>query len=239
MKIGYGRTLSKKENQEKVKATLRKNGVEELFIETYREGDKNLWKRREFSEALRYLQAGDTLVVMSLEEISRQYRSLIELLSELSKRSINLEVLHFKKISMTELAKLLVWVERNEEQLQRTVTTFKINRETAEKRKKYHFRSKDRESRYIYWKIIQELVSNKSLRTIARELNVSRGTVYRIKKQYNQLKQTIFLVGMFIITIISLKLAQSYSSNVLIQLLICGVTTLGIVYFSYSDSQSE
>lgn len=82
-------------------------------------------------------------------------------------------------------------------------------------------------------------MSKHSLREITKETNAPLGTVVRIRKDYEKLKQTTLLVGTFFLTIISLKMAQAYSTNPVLQVAICGVMTALIIYFSYSDSQSD
>lgn len=239
MKVGYARTMSRSKENRHSKNKLLDFGVSELFIDPYGESEKNLWQRVEFKELLNFLQRGDTVVVTSLEQISLQYSTLIELISELLKRRIAFKVLELSEISTANLYELLVWVNKNEQRLAPKVNRFKLTPETQRDREKYHFWTRNPEDKQKYWQIIQGLMTKTSLRKLARSVGVPQGTVYRIKKHYDKLKQTAVLVGIFLITIASLKIAQSYSSNWGIQVLICGVMTVGIVWFSYSDSQGD
>ena len=89
--------------------------------------------------------------------------------------------------------------------------------------------------RELYWQLFKEIQQGASLRRTAKRLNVSQGTVLRVKRDVMKLKQTVWLVLTFIITVASLKIAQAYADHWLLQILIGGIATLAIIYFSYSD----
>ena len=90
-KIGYARVSSESQNIARQLAELDRMGVERVFSDTV--SGKNT-KRPGFEAMMRYLREGDTLVVCSMDRLSRSLKDLIDVTKELRERKV---AVHFLK----------------------------------------------------------------------------------------------------------------------------------------------
>lgn len=86
MKIGYARVSTGIQNLDLQLDALKEYGCEEIFTDKV-SGAKG--KRQGLEEALRFMRAGDTLVVWRLDRLGRNMRNLIEIVNDLNERDIS------------------------------------------------------------------------------------------------------------------------------------------------------
>ena len=85
MLIGYARVSTQDQNPELQLDALKQAGCEKIFTEKI-SGTKR--DRPELQAALKYIRAGDTLVVWKLDRLARSLRQLIETVEELENQGI-------------------------------------------------------------------------------------------------------------------------------------------------------
>lgn len=90
MLIGYARVSTRDQNPAMQTDALIAAGCERVFTETASGPRRD---RPEFTAALDYLRAGDTLVVWKLDRLARSISQLVETAEGLSQREIGLRVL--------------------------------------------------------------------------------------------------------------------------------------------------
>lgn len=90
MLIGYARVSTRDQNPAMQTDALIAAGCERVFTETASGPRRD---RPEFTAALDYLRAGDTLVVWKLDRLARSISQLVETAEGLSQREIGLKVL--------------------------------------------------------------------------------------------------------------------------------------------------
>ena len=76
-----------------------------------------------------------------------------------------------------------------------------------------------------------------SVRQISQRKRIPVETVYRIQQELKQIQLAIILVICFLLAIFSIKLVESYFDQFWIQVLICVVVTLIILWNVLVDSE--
>ncbi|MDP9850273.1 DNA invertase Pin-like site-specific DNA recombinase [Streptosporangium lutulentum] len=91
IKIGYARVSTGGQNLERQLDALKAAGCRRVFAEKKSGADA---ERAELAAALEFMQPGDTLVVPSLDRLSRSLQELITTVAELRRREIGFTSLH-------------------------------------------------------------------------------------------------------------------------------------------------
>lgn len=188
---------------------------------------------------LNTMEKGDTLVIQRLESISESPIVWEELLQYLMRHSINLEVYLCPSLTTIHWGEIIKYWQPAEVDKRERNRIISVNKESRRESKRIRGWSADTRGREMYWRIFKELNSGAALRDTSRRMSTSQGTILRIKRDVIKLKQTTWLVSTFGITIASLKMAQAYSTNWFLQVIICGVATIMIIYLSYSDIKNQ
>ncbi|MBP1044621.1 recombinase family protein [Vagococcus sp. BWB3-3] len=239
MKLGYVQHKQKNQSNEVAITELKQASCHSVKVESYKAKHQDWQKWPEFNRLLEDSRPGDTVVITELDQISRHYQVWQEILKELDSFKLELEVLAHSQNKLSDWRKLFDYIQQNVEGAQAQVKVKKYSKERSSERHQYSLLARDAYFRRAYLEIFRRVMSKESLRKITKESGAPLATVVRIRKDYQKLKQTILLVATFFMTIISLKMVQAYSSNPFLQLAICGVMTLLIVYFTYSDTLAD
>lgn len=234
MEIGYDRIKKRKETEEAILTSFSELDLLEVIIDPYRKEEVYPESSR-LTHLIHRLEPGDTVVIHSLERVSESVITIRGFLKDLVRRSLQLKVLDFPSLTVTNWLEVLEWQQEQVTSPKNRIVS--IEKETALDMKQIRPFAKDPSYRILYWSIFKEIQRGASLRRTAKRLNVSQGTVLRVKRNRRQFTQTGWLVATFFVTIISLNIAQAYSSNWLLQVVICALATILIVYLSYSDSK--
>ncbi len=91
MKIGYSRVSTSDQHPEAQADRLAADGCERVFTDHGVSGRKA--SRPEWDRCLEHLREGDTLVTVRLDRMGRSVRNLIEVVTSLEARGVNLRVL--------------------------------------------------------------------------------------------------------------------------------------------------
>lgn len=234
MRVGYDRLLTMKETTEELTSKLLQGETDQVVIELY--GTTEVFpESSRLTRLLDQCHVGDTLVVQRLERVSDSPFVWRELLGTLSKRQIELEILDSPSLTLNNWLEVMTWWQAPVKSSKSKSRIISIEKESEREYKKIRPLAKSATARELYWQLFKELQQGASLRRTAKRLGVSQGTVLRVKRDVAKLKQVVWLVLTFVITVVSLKIAQAYANHWFPQLLICGVATLAIIYFSYSD----
>lgn len=87
MKVGYVRVSTTEQNPARQDELMKSYGVEKVYSEKLSGKDTN---RPQFKEMLSFLREGDTLYVESFSRLSRSTRDLIDTVTSLGERGVNL-----------------------------------------------------------------------------------------------------------------------------------------------------
>lgn len=198
MKVGYIRVSTTKQNISRQIKLLKEYGCEEIFID--KETGKNL-NRTEYKNMKKFLRKKDILVFAELDRLGRNKKEINDEWNYYINNGIDIVILDMPILDTTkyqdDLGKLLLNLAKeiisyNAEQdrlriLERQKQGIAIAKENGKykgRSRSYSPNSKNSEKRRIYFLVVQYLQDKKPIKQISEELNISRQTIYRIKKEY-------------------------------------------------------
>lgn len=174
---------------------------EDLRIFEEKASGKNTSDRTELKNVLSFLRERDTLVVTSLDRLGRNSRELKELLQTLKNKGANIEILDLPSFSgvndptlrdlLTNLViEVFSYVAESERKKikDRQREGIKIAKELGTYKGrpvKYHEHATGAD-KLVYNRIVEQLDDGVSVAAIARELNITRKTVYAVRDRRNQ-----------------------------------------------------
>tara|TARA_R110002049_G_scaffold83873_6_gene213432 strand:- start:1483 stop:2055 length:573 start_codon:yes stop_codon:yes gene_type:complete len=174
-KIGYARVSSTSQDLEIQKAKLKAAGCEIVRAETGSGASRD--GRMELATILEFLRAGDELVVHRLDRLGRSTRDVLNLVHELDAKGASLRVIEPEVTTAGDMGRMVI-----------TVLGMVADMELKFIRDRQRAGIKAARSRGVY-KGRQKRVNNEEIRRlalqgvskaqIARDLGVSRMTVYR------------------------------------------------------------
>lgn len=199
MKFFYIRVSSKEQNEGRQLEIAKDMGIEEKCIYIDKESGKNL-ERPQWEKLMTTLRTEDTLVVQDLSRLSRNKKDIKDVWKNLIDKGINIEVVNMPILntekyqdlgSMGQLVsdivfELLSWMV--EEERERIKTNQKQGIELAKEQGKYRGRPvkyhKDAvgADKLVYDAVIKGLERNVSVKNLSASLNISRNTIYKIRK---------------------------------------------------------
>lgn len=206
MIIGYARVSSKDQSLARQMKELKEYGCERIFEE--KQSGKNL-EREVYKKMRSKMRFGDVLVVHDLSRFGRnkgdirnEWKALIE--EEIDIVVLNMPILDTRKYKELEgvgqlvsdiVLTLLSWMV--DEERERIRTAQKEGIEIAKQqgkfrggKKRYHVDAVGKD-KIIYDRVIQLLKEQKSVMDIHREVDISRNTIYSIKKDLLELQNPI------------------------------------------------
>ena len=211
--------------------------VDELFSDGHLEAEELFSSTSEFQALLSFSKEGDVLVVASLEVLSRDYRQLLTCLDRLEELGVELVILSMPDLSLKEWRQIFLWALRNDRLLHPVLV--KAGKERDRSKDAYSLFSKEPEARKLYREIIWLLVEKNSIRKVASQKRVPLETTYRIQQELKQIQLAIVLVACFLLAIFSIKLAETYFDQLWIQVVICIVVTLIILWNVLVDTGAD
>ncbi len=198
MIIGYARVSSIDQNLERQIENLEVFGAEKIFTE--KQSGKSIENRPVFREVLNFVRAGDRLIVESIDRLGRNYDEIIQTVNYLKNKEVQLMVTSlpmmnealgnplldkFMKDLITQILAMVSEQERNESK-RRQAQGIKVAKEKGVYKGRpllYSAKAKDPQKRVIYHRVVDLLNQGIAISSIAKEVNITRQTVYRIKKE--------------------------------------------------------
>ncbi len=199
MIIAYTEIDKIKRKESKQIQSFWKQGAKHVFIEQDRE------TRAEFIKALNLVKTGDYLMVETIDQLGRNHEELVKVIKELIAKEAGLLITSIPLLNQPlDDPKFTRFVEELLLQLLKNMK----ERETLERRRKqaegiraakekgvykgrpalYAADAKDPAKRLAYHSIVKMLKAGESVQKIAREHEVTRTTVYRIKQELDTLE---------------------------------------------------
>jgi len=179
-RIGYGRVSTIDQHPESQHDALVEAGCNQIYIDNGVSGMKA--SRPELDKCLAYLRPGDVLVVTKLDRLGRSVKNLIELVNLLGEKGVDLQVLQQGIDTTTPAGTFLFHVLASVAEFERDL----IAERTMEGLKAARARGRVG-GRKISYTPLQAKTARAMMATrehtadeIARTLNVSRSTVYRM-----------------------------------------------------------
>jgi DNA invertase Pin-like site-specific DNA recombinase len=182
--IGYVRVSSQGQN------TARQLQGIELDMEFIDKVTGSNLDREKLKECVAYARKGDTVVIDSIDRLARNLRDLQEILETFTKKGV---IVKFLKENLTftdnddAISRLMLQMIGAFAEFERTMIRSRQREgiDSAKKAGKHLGRPHKIDNNMR--KIVKEKIQScQSIRSIAKEINVSRATIYKVIEQLNQ-----------------------------------------------------
>lgn len=201
MIIGYARVSTADQNLDRQIENLKTFGAEKLFTE--KQSGKSIKNRPVFQEMLNFVRMGDRLVVESIDRLGRNYDEIIQTVNYLKEKEVQLMITSlpmmnevvgnplldkFMKDLIIQILAMISEQERNETK-RRQAQGIKVAKEKGIYKGRpvlYSPHAKDPQKRLVYYRVVELLKQGKSISAIAKEVGITRQTIYRIKNEQKQ-----------------------------------------------------
>ena len=208
MIIGYARVSSIDQNLERQLDNLKTFGVEKIFTE--KQSGKSVENRPVFQEVLNFVRMGDRFVVESIDRLGRNYDEVINTVNYLKDKEVQLMITSlpmmnevignplldkFMKDLIIQILAMVSEQERNESK-RRQAQGIQVAKEKGVYKGRpllYSANAKDPQKRVIYHRVVEMLEEGQAISKIAKEVNITRQTIYRIKHDNNLDQQMGYL----------------------------------------------
>ena len=197
MKFGYARVSSKDQNLALQIEALTQAGCKRIFQE--KQSGKNIKDRPELKKLLGIIHEEDIVVVLSLDRLSRNSTDIKILLSQIERKGATFDILDLPSFAGVEdlnlrrllnnlVIDLMSYIAEHElaKIRERQAEGIKLAKDRGAfigKQIEYGPNASNPQKRAIYHAIVKSLQLGESISYIARINNVSRSTVYRIKRR--------------------------------------------------------
>lgn len=196
-KIGYARVSSADQNLDRQLEALEKAKCKKIFFEKV--SGKNTKDRTELNKMLEFIREGDEVVVISLDRLGRNNADLTKVMQLIESKSATLNVLDLPSFKGVEdpnlralLTNLIIEIYKYQAESERK-TILERQRQGIEIAKKkgiykgrkveYDKEATNKQKKAIYELVVAQLKQHKPILRIATDLDISRNTVYKIKRQ--------------------------------------------------------
>lgn len=184
MKIGYARVSTKhqKDSLQQQIALLKSAGCKKIYSEIISGADS---KREELTLLLKEIKQSDTLVITSVDRLSRSLKDLINIITQLKDRSVSFYSIKEKMDTSTDTGMLMFNLMGSIAEFERGLINRRIQEgvQRAKEAGKYKGRtySVDEDVRKEYVKMIE--TNNYSVSYVAKLAKVSRQTLYKWQRE--------------------------------------------------------
>jgi DNA invertase Pin-like site-specific DNA recombinase len=203
MIVGYARVSSIDQNLERQLDNLKTFGVEKIFTE--KQSGKSITNRPVFQESLNFVRMGDRFVVESIDRLGRNYDEVINTVNYLKDKEVQLMITSlpmmnevignplldkFMKDLIIQILAMVSEQEERNESKRRQAQGIQVAKEKGVYKGRpllYSPNAKDPQKRVIYHRVVEMLEEGKAISKIAKEVNITRQTVYRIKHDNDDL----------------------------------------------------
>lgn len=187
MKIAYVRVSSADQNEARQVEALKKYDVEKWFVEKVSGKDMN---RPELQRLLEFAREGDTVYVKDFSRLARSTKDLLELVERFKEKNIHLVSLKENLDTSTATGKLMLTMIAaiNEFERENILERQREGIALAKQRGAYKGRKAVQVKDFgkYYDRYLRREYTKKEL---AEELNISRPTLDRLIKEYQQLEK--------------------------------------------------
>lgn len=176
MLIGYART-STVEQKAGLEAQVRDlRDCKKIF----QEQTSSVAKREQLDAALDFTREGDTLVVTKLDRLARSTRHLMEIVDTLKAKGAHLNVLNLGVDTSTPTGKLMLTMLGGVAEFEREIMLERQREGIAKAKAEGRYKGRQPTAQAKAAEVLALHYSGKGPSKIARDLGISRSSVYRI-----------------------------------------------------------
>jgi DNA invertase Pin-like site-specific DNA recombinase len=180
MKIGYARTSTVEQDAglEAQLRDLKAAGVDRVFSEQISSVDVE--RREQFAAALDFVRDGDTLAVTKLDRLARSVRHLHEIVEQLKRKGVALQILNLGIDTNTPTGKLMLTMLGGIAEFEREIMLERQKEGVAKAKRDGKYMGRKPTVQLQGDKIRELNAQGKSAIEIAAELGIHRSNVYRV-----------------------------------------------------------
>ncbi|WP_271401154.1 recombinase family protein [Salinicoccus roseus] len=196
MKIAYARVSTVDQNLERQIDNLKAFGAEKIFTE--KKSGASINDRFVFKEALNFVREGDQFIVESIDRLGRNYDEVIDTVNFLKQKDVQLIITSlpimseaignplldkFIKDLIIQILAMISEQERSESKRRQAqgIAIAKAKGVYKGRPVLYSPTAKDPQKRLVYQQVISQLKDGVAISKIAKEVGITRQTIYRIK----------------------------------------------------------
>src|SRR5699024_1243654 len=200
MKIGYARVSSLDQNLNRQIEVLEEFGAEKVFRE--KRSGATVKERSVFKEVLDFVRSEDQLIVESIDRLGRNYDEVIDTVNFLKQKDVQLVITSlpimseaignplldkFIKDLIIQILAMIAEQERSESKRRQAqgIKLAKSKGVYTGRPTLYSPNAKDPQKRLVYHRVVSQLNEGIAISKIAKEVGITRQTIYRIKKELN------------------------------------------------------
>lgn len=194
MRVAYVRVSTIEQNEARQVEALKEHNIDKWFIEKMSGKDTD---RPEFKAMMDYVREGDELYVMDLSRLSRSTTDFMQTMDKLQAKNVKLISMKEKIDTNSAMGEALVKIVavlnelERKNMLERQAEGIKI----AKENNKYHGRQyKQYEDMDLLMKKLADIkLGKRTVMSLAKELGVTRPTIYNWLKHYE--KEVSYIVS--------------------------------------------
>lgn len=179
MHIGYART-STIEQKAGLEAQIRQLKEIDSSIKIFQEQVSSVDNREQLNQALDFIREHDTLVVTRLDRLARSVRNLVEIIDILKDKKANLKILDMNLDTSTATGELMLNLLASIAQFERELMLERQKEGIAKAKADGKYKGRAPTARNQSDKVIELHRQGIGASQIAREIDISRSSVYRI-----------------------------------------------------------
>lgn len=200
MKFSYARVSTLDQNLNRQIEVFKKFGAEKIFTEKL--SGKNISDRIVFQEAMSFIREGDQFIVEAIDRLGRNYDEIIQTVNFLKQKNVQLIITSlpimaeaignplldkFIKDLIVQILAMIAEQERTESKRRQAQGIAIAKQKGVYKGRPilYSPNAKDPQKRLVYHRVVSQLKEGKAISHIAKDVGITRQTVYRIKNELN------------------------------------------------------
>jgi len=178
MKVGYARTstLDQKYGFESQIKELEEIGCEKIFKEQV----SSVAKREELESALDFVRENDVFVVTKLDRLARNVTHLLSITKSLEDKGVSLRILNLGIDTSTATGKMMLTMLGAVSEFERSMLLERQREGIARAKSEGKYKGRKPTARAKSGKINEMKMEGIGASEIARTLNISRASVYRV-----------------------------------------------------------
>lgn len=196
MKIAYARVSTVDQSLDRQIENLKNFGAEKIFTE--KKSGASIIERPVFKEALNFVREDDQFIVESIDRLGRNYDEVIDTVSFLKQKDVQLIITSlpvmseaignplldkFIKDLIIQILAMIAEQERSESKRRQAqgIAIAKAKGVYKGRPTLYSPTAKDPQKRLVYHRVVSRLKEGVAISKIAKEVGITRQTIYRIK----------------------------------------------------------
>ena len=200
MKVAYARVSTLDQNLNRQIEVFKKFGAEKIFTEKL--SGKNISDRIVFQEVMSFIREGDQFIVEAIDRLGRNYDEIIQTVNFLKQKNVQLIITSlpimaeaignplldkFIKDLIVQILAMIAEQERTESKRRQAQGIAIAKQKGVYKGRPilYSPNAKDPQKRLVYHRVVSQLKEGKAISHIAKDVGITRQTVYRIKNELN------------------------------------------------------